>query len=41
MFGLISKNELKIIDEYFQKYIKFTQFKENSFEYVEKTGNKD
>ena len=41
MFGLISKNELKIIDEYFQKYIKFSQFKENSFEYVEKTGNKD
>ncbi len=41
MFGLISKNELKIIDEYFQQYVKFTQFKENSFNYVEKTGNKD
>ena len=41
MFGYISKNELRLIDEYFQQYVKFTQFKQNNFEYVEKTGNKD
>ena len=41
MFGYISKNELKLIDEYFQQYIKFTQYKQNKFDYVEKTGNKD
>ena len=41
MFGYISKNELKLIDEYFQQYIKFTQYKQNNFNYIEKTGNKD
>jgi methyl-accepting chemotaxis protein len=41
MFGNISKNELKIIDKYFQQYIQFTQYKQNRFDYVEKTGNKD
>ncbi len=41
MFGYMSKNELKLIDEYFQQYIKFTQYKQNKFDYVEKTGNKD
>ena len=41
MFGYISKNELKLIDEYFQQYIKFTQYKQNRFDYIEKTGNKD
>ena len=41
MFGYISKNELRLIDEYFQQYVKFTQFKQNNFEYIEKTGNKD
>jgi methyl-accepting chemotaxis protein len=41
MLGYISKNELRLIDEYFQQYVKFTQFKQNNFEYVEKTGNKD
>ena len=41
MFGYVSKNELKLIDEYFQQYIKFTQYKQNRFDYIEKTGNKD
>ncbi len=41
MFGFLSKNELKLIDEYFQQYIKFTQYKQNKFEYIEKTGNKN
>ncbi|MDD2896121.1 MAG: methyl-accepting chemotaxis protein [Aliarcobacter sp.] len=41
MFGYMSKNELKLIDEYFQQYIKFTQYKQNKFDYIEKTGNKD
>ena len=41
MFGYISKNELKLIDEYFQQYIQFTQYKQNRFDYIEKTGNKD
>ncbi len=40
MFGSISKNELRIIDEYFQQYIRFTQYKQNRFEFTEKTGNK-
>lgn len=39
MFGSVSKNELRIIDEYFQQYIRFTQYKQNRFEFVEKTGN--
>ena len=41
MFGYVSKNELKLVDEYFQQYIKFTQYKQNRFDYIEKTGNKD
>ena len=41
MFGHISKNELKLIDEYFQQYIEFTQYKQNNFNYIEKTGNKE
>ena len=41
MFGYVSKNELRLIDEYFQQYIKFTQYKQNNFNNVEKTGNKD
>ena len=41
MFGYMSKNELKLIDEYFQQYIKFTQYKQNRFDYIEKTGNKE
>ena len=41
MFGYLSKNKLKLIDEYFQQYIKFTQYKQNNFNYIEKTGNKD
>ncbi len=40
MFGSISKSELRIIDEYFQQYIRFTQYKQNRFEFTEKTGNK-
>jgi methyl-accepting chemotaxis protein len=39
MFGSVSKNELRIIDEYFQQYIRFTQYKQNRFEFIEKTGN--
>ena len=39
MFGAVSKNELRIIDEYFQQYIRFTQYKQNRFEFIEKTGN--
>ena len=41
MFGYLSKNKLKLIDEYFQQYIKFTQYKQNDFNYIEKTGDKD
>ena len=41
MFGFVSKNELKLIDEYFEQYIKFTQYKQNKFDYIEKTGNKE
>ena len=41
MFGHVSKNELKLIDEYFQQYIEFTQYKQNNFNYIEKTGNKE
>ena len=40
MFGSVSKSELKLIDDYFQQYIRFTQYKQNRFEFVEKTGNK-
>lgn len=39
MFGSISKSELKIIDDYFQQYIQFTQYKQNRFEFIERTGN--
>ncbi|MGD9555064.1 MAG: methyl-accepting chemotaxis protein [Arcobacteraceae bacterium] len=39
MFGSISKSELKIIDDYFQQYIRFTQYKQNRFEFIERTGN--
>ena len=41
MFGHVSKNQLKLIDEYFQQYIEFTQYKQNNFNYIEKTGNKE
>ena len=40
MFDYISKKELELIDKYFEQYIEFTQYKQNSFEYIEKTGNK-
>ena len=39
MFGAISKSELKIIDDYFQQYVQFTQYKQNRFEFIERTGN--
>lgn len=41
MFGHVSKNQLKLIDEYFRQYIEFTQYKQNNFNYIEKTGNKE
>jgi methyl-accepting chemotaxis protein len=41
MFGYMSKKELKLIDEYFQQYVEFTQYKRNKFNYIEKTGNKN
>ncbi|OCL82164.1 Methyl-accepting chemotaxis protein II [Arcobacter porcinus] len=40
MFDYISKKELELIDKYFEQYIEFTQYKQNSFRYIEKTGNK-
>jgi methyl-accepting chemotaxis protein len=40
MFGSISKNELRMIDEYFQQYVEFTQYKRNQFEFVKNTGNR-
>ena len=40
MFGHVSKNQLKLIDEYFQQYIEFTQYKQNNFNYIEKLVTK-
>ncbi|OCL86770.1 Methyl-accepting chemotaxis protein II [Aliarcobacter thereius] len=40
MFNYLSKKELELIDKYFEQYIEFTQYKQNSFRYIEKTGNK-
>lgn len=39
MFGAISNRELQMIDEYFQQYVRFTQYKQNRFNYTHSTGN--
>ena len=40
MFSAISKKDLKVINDYFEEFVKFSQYKTNRFPYVEKTGNK-
>ncbi len=40
MFGSISKKELEIIDKYFEQFVNFVQYNQNSFNYVHSTGNK-
>ena len=39
MFGSISQSQLNNIDSYFKQFIEVLQYKKNSFEYTESTGN--
>ena len=41
MFGAFSKKDLETINNYFEQFVNFTQFKQNRFNYIEKTGNKN
>ena len=41
MFGAFSKKDLETINNYFEQFVNFTQYKQNRFNYIEKTGNKN
>jgi len=41
MFGAISKKDLKVINDYFEQFVKLSQYRINRFTYIEKTGNKN
>ncbi len=39
MFGSVSQKDLTLINDYFKQFVDYVQYKKNTFEYVESSGN--